>query len=294
MLPWEEDWPDGQPWRVELGVRGPDVPLFEFVGDWTDDVREAWEAAGQPPVVQWRVGKVRDLSWLPASGIRDFTTSTDSGLLDDTQLAEATQLEGLRLFTSRTDPIDWTQLTRLRTYAGYPRPGSGFPTLNLEELSLWDYLGADLEPLPFGPALRRCRLSPARRLRSLAGIEKATALKDLTLGYVPAEDYEPLGRLPQLEELRLAACTGVHDLEWVGQAPNLRSLILENCKTIASFAPLLSHPTLELIGISGSTRPGDGDYRGLLRATAGQVYVETLPRTANLTRAELNERFPQL
>jgi hypothetical protein len=49
---------------------------------------------------------------------------------------------------------------------------------------------------------------------------------------------------------------------------------------------------LRTISITGSTRPGDGDYSGLLRANADQVYVETLPRTANITRADLARRYP--
>lgn len=291
MLPGGEDWSEEPSWRVESAEEHGRA-LFMFDGDWTELVRQVWLDAGSPPVIQRRVGDVRDLSWLASSGITDFTTSTGSGLRDDTQIAGATQLESLRLITSRTDPIDWTRLRRLRTYDGNHRPGQGFESLHLEALSLWDYDGVDLTLLPVGPALRYFRLSPARRLRSLAGIEAATALEDLTLGHVSATDYEPLGRLPRLADLTLAACSGVRDLGWVAQATSLRRLVLENCKHVSSFAPLLSHPTLASITITGSTRPSDGDYSGLLRASADEVYVETLPRTANITRAQLTDRFP--
>lgn len=267
-----------------------DRSVFHLSGAWDGDADRAWREAGKPHVI-WH-GSVADrLDWVAATDISSLAVDAPVPLVD---LQGTERLRRLIAFRPEADsePVDWTELPGLRAFDGCNPQGSGFDQMPLEDLSLWDFEGRDLAGLPFGPALRTCRLSPARRLRSLDGIEAASGLTELTLGYVPATDYSPIGRLSQLQELTLAACPGVTDLRWVRQMTALRRLTLENCKNVSGFQPIAVHRTLEMAAITGSTRPGDRDYRCLLDAHASRVYVETLPKWADITRAELTARFP--
>lgn len=267
-----------------------DRVAFHVSASWDADVDRAWRSAGEPHVI-WHGTSDDGLGWVAGTDIWSLAVDGPVSLV---ALQGAERLTRLIVLRPEADsqPVDWSQLPGLRAFDGSNPRGSGFDRLHLEDLSLWDFEGRDLAGLPFGPALRSCRLSPARRLRSLEGVEAATGLTELTLGYAPTTDYSPLSRLPQLAELTLAACPGVTDLSWIAQLTTMQRLTLENCKNVSGFLPIAEHRTLGTVALTGSTRPGDRDYRCLLGAHASRVYVETLPTWANVRRSELAARFP--
>jgi hypothetical protein len=71
-------------------------------------------------------------------------------------------------------------------------------------------------------------------------------------------------KLPtSLEELEIDGCGQLTDLTGVAGLEQLRVVHLENCRRLATLAPLLACPRLGLVSLWGSTSIADGRLRYL-------------------------------
>lgn len=133
--------------------------------------------------------------------------------------------------------------------------------------------GADL---PHSDTLRHLSLITARRLASWEDVSATyPGLVEISAYAVPHLTGNRIDRLPSgMLAMRFQACRRLGGLSFVSQAPDLRYLGLEDCKTIDSLAPLAYCPRLEWFVAIGDTDVVDGDLRPLVeRASLPRAIV---------------------
>lgn len=118
--------------------------------------------------------------------------------------------------------------------------------------------------------------------RSLTTLERFTTLRTLIVADYPDEDLEPIGRLANLEYLRILHLPHVTDLSPLGRLQKLRTIRLATLPswdssgkvtTVDSLAPLATLPELEHVELFG-VRPRTGslfELEGALKLRSVRV-----------------------
>lgn len=136
---------------------------------------------------------------------------------------------------------------------------------NLRRLSLFGYSPPSIESLPTSGHLRELCLYSARKIPTLAGIERYTSLAHLEVndGY-KLTDISAIAETRHLKLLDFDGCSKIRSLDAVAHCRDLTRLGIANCGLIESLGPLRDHPCLEELWASGSTRIADNDLLPLL------------------------------
>lgn len=104
----------------------------------------------------------------------------------------------------------------------------------------------------------------------LALLGRASGLRESVLTHFPkAVSLNGLKRAPLMERLHLSSWSRLEDLSELSHLKKLKTLILEDCPSIASLEPLAGHPTLESVSLWGKTSVKDGRLRMLKETTLG-------------------------
>ena len=254
-----------------------------FRGQWDDEVRAGWIAAGRPRV-SFIPGATDDLDWVPESGITRLIVVGVVG--DDSGIERATDLEELELSTSCTARLDLSNLVGLRRLSA-PDRCDGLDATALEWLHLSDYASEDLGGLPIAQ-LRLLRVMPARRLRRIDALAKGVNLHHIGLGWTRVDDWSVLAACQRLRELELVSCPGLRNLNVVAALPELMSIELDGCRNLTSLRPLAAASKLQYVAIRGQTGVVDGHLEFLLDLPSIRlVAVERMPRGSDLSPARL-------
>jgi hypothetical protein len=248
--------------------------MMEAEGPWTAAHTAAW-SMNRPDGLIYRTEDDGNVDFLPElPGLRLLAVSGNP--TDDSAIGRAVGLERVVLQTTAKNRLDWSALDRLARLDVSSRPGleSLAAAGGLQSLVVWECEEPDLSVLGTIGSLRELALKPARKLRSLAGIDGLPSLVSLELNYVPvALDLAPLGALPDLRVLTLQGCRRQLSLEGIEQSTGLRELYLEGCGTISSLEPLLRVPELGKLYLGGNTTIADGRL-AILRRLPRLTFVD--------------------
>lgn len=138
-----------------------------------------------------------------------------SGVVSDRGVRHCVELTHLALTTASADVVDFSEFARLQNvYLGELKGKESILSLRgLESLYLYGYPDQDLRPLDRLAKLRRLQLGPARRLITLDGLERLTALTLLGIYHAPQlRSIDLISAAALLEELELYGCRAVSDV----------------------------------------------------------------------------------
>lgn len=141
-----------------------------------------------------------------------------------------------------------------------------FDCLSLENLGLYGYNGKSFENISKLTNLKRLSITHNRTLTDLSGIGKLTQLEDLRLrGMTKLESVEEIAQLQSLKFLWISTCKKLQNIDFIAHLPNLIKVRLDNLGDIASLEPLLQCRKLEYLNFTDGTTIVDGDLSVLER-----------------------------
>lgn len=185
-------------------------------------------------------------------------------LADDSGVEHCKELRALKLQTGCTNPIEFGGLGSLQRVfvSGLRGRESLLGCKTLESLYLYAYPYEDLSPLRQLASLQRLEIGPARKLKSLTGLESvATAMSFLGVYYAPKLERVDaiVACAPVLTDLELYNCGRIRDLSSFGLLTALRRLLLVDCGHIQSLRPLTALRRLQTLLFYGNTNVEDGN-----------------------------------
>ena len=213
-----------------------------------------------------------DLEFLRDWPIRGLTLLA-RGLSDLAPIGRlAGSLEYLSVEAASRAQVDLQSFVRLQSLTGdwkHFRATVARAT-GLETLRTGNFSEVDLQALAGFSRLRHLVIKAARRLESLAGLERLTSLSSFTLQLAPRlADISAVAQLSSsLRELWFETCGGLDSIDDVAGLKHLRELWVADCGDIASLKPIAGLPELEELFVWGTTRVLDADLSP----------IESLPR----------------
>lgn len=197
-------------------------------------------------------------------------------------------LEGLFVDAADGAVVDLTGFERLRKLeADWIHVAENISgARNLQEVILWPYGGADLEPLVENVYLERVTLKDSRSLESLSGVERLDRLEELAVLRAPflRDTADLLSVRAPLRELNIQDAMGVEALNELVELSEVSWLGVGDCGAIESLKPLEALRNLERLHAWGTTRILDNDLSPLTR----------LPKLKELRMRSRREYRPQV
>lgn len=237
-----------------------------FTPPWSPDDADEISRSGINRLV---VVRAPNLNFLEQAPPLEVVQVMDLQLKDVSGIHAQAELKWLDLNAYFATPVDFSvfrNLERLHLDWG-PGAESVVSLTRLRRLSINRYPATDLTGIGAHPGLRRLRLSDARRLQSLDGLDRFTSIEDIRL--LALTNLEDLGALSTvavtLDELELDTCKRIGTLDWFTPLIHLRVLSILNCGKVPSLKPIEGLLELQVFLFYESTNVLDGDLTPLLR-----------------------------
>jgi|GEM_PF-2774717 len=160
-------------------------------------------------------GRIRDLGNLASLALANCPKLTCIG-----NLANCVKLRHLFLSAERLSDLDILPLLPIETLF----------LMDMGQLASLDFLGRM-------PRLRTLVIRNCRKLEDLSGLEGHPSIRHLLLEGVPAKDLDPVGSIPGLASLHLAALPKARDLPGRGDLAPPVSLNVRDCPRMAQPFP---------------------------------------------------------
>ncbi|MFG2822720.1 hypothetical protein ACGFX4_25195 [Kitasatospora sp. NPDC048365] len=205
------------------------------------------------------IGFVRDVP-----GLRSVRLGL--GIADPGPIGDCPGLTRVQIGLDQRGRVDFSRLTGLTDLQAPPQVGieTVADLRELRELYVPGWRSGSLELLGAKPRLEFLRIECRRNgTLSLAGAEAMPAVRRMWIYDGRLSDTSRLTALHELTELSLIGAKPA-DLGFVAGLPALADLTLENCGPLPTLAPLVGHPSLREVAVTGSSTVADGDLHPLV------------------------------